>query len=87
MGAGRAPALGSVDRRSLAEGGQPCETLFAALKRCATKDRARISSELVIQFAFTTLGLKSVWLVVRTKNVSAVRLFSRLGFTVVENAA
>jgi RimJ/RimL family protein N-acetyltransferase len=39
---------------------------------------------LLLSFAFRQLALARVWLVVRTDNVRAVRLFQRLGFMVVE---
>ena len=40
--------------------------------------------QIMLAFAFGTLGLKRVWLVVRADNERAVRLFSRMGMVVVE---
>ena len=40
--------------------------------------------QLLLAFAFGPLGLRRVWLIVRADNQRAVRLFSRLGFVVVE---
>ena len=39
---------------------------------------------LLLQFGFERLNLRTIWLVVRTENARGVRLFTRLGFTVVE---
>ena len=40
--------------------------------------------QLLLAFAFKTLDLKRVWLVVRADNERAVKLFSRMGMVVVE---
>jgi RimJ/RimL family protein N-acetyltransferase len=40
--------------------------------------------QLLLSIAFGPLALKRVWLIVRADNVRAVRLFSRMGMTVVE---
>ena len=40
--------------------------------------------QLMLAFAFRTLGLKRIWLVVRADNERAVRLFTRIGMVVVE---
>jgi len=40
--------------------------------------------QLLVAFAFGPLGLHRVWLIVRADNERAIRLFSRMGFVVVE---
>ena len=40
--------------------------------------------QLLLSFAFDPLALRRVWLIVRADNERAVRLFSRMGFVVVE---
>jgi RimJ/RimL family protein N-acetyltransferase len=39
---------------------------------------------LLLEFGFKQLHLRTIWLIVRTENTRAVRLFTRLGFVVVE---
>jgi RimJ/RimL family protein N-acetyltransferase len=45
---------------------------------------AREAMALLLKFGFEQLHLQTIWLVVRTENTRAVRLFTRLGFVVVE---
>jgi RimJ/RimL family protein N-acetyltransferase len=45
---------------------------------------AREAMQLLLQFGFERLNLNRIWLVVRTENARAVRLFKRLGFVVAE---
>ena len=40
--------------------------------------------QLLLAFAFGPLGLHRVWLIVRADNERAIKLFSRMGFVVVE---
>ena len=44
----------------------------------------REAMQLLLQFGFERLGLRTIWLVVRAENARAVRLFTRLGFVVAE---
>ena len=45
---------------------------------------AREAMDLMLQFGFERLHLRTIWLVVRAENTRGVRLFSRLGFAVAE---
>ncbi len=45
---------------------------------------AREAMGLLLQFGFDQLHLRTMWLVVRTENARGVRLFTRLGFAIVE---
>lgn len=44
----------------------------------------REAMTLLLNFGFEQLGLRTIWLIVRTENSRAVSLFTRLGFAVVE---
>jgi RimJ/RimL family protein N-acetyltransferase len=44
----------------------------------------REAMALLLDFGFDQLHLRTIWLIVRTENTRAVRLFTRLGFVVVE---
>ena len=44
----------------------------------------REAMQLLLQHGFEQLNLRTIWLVVRAENARAMRLFTRLGFVVVE---
>lgn len=48
------------------------------------KGVGRIATRLILEHAFDTLRLRSVWLMVRKNNLRAIELYRRTGFTVKE---
>src|SRR5690554_6972869 len=76
--------VGSASFRDIVEGDSAEVSIVIGEAEARGRGLGREAMELMLDYGFEAMGLKSIWLIVRADNSVAIGLFESLGFETVE---